>query len=128
MISNQNFSRLDAAAIPLDTEYERCNFARPAPDLGPPVVGIRLFPGDDTPRTFRQCNLVNCEPPPGSTLISCNTTLVEHGLLLETDTVSINGSVVAITTRTGSQIHGRYNGETEAYDYLPAPDVVEDKP
>lgn len=127
MISNKNFSGIDPAALPLDAEYERCNFSRAQADLGPPIVGIRLFPGDDTPRTFIQCNLVNCEPPPGSTLIRCNTALIEDGVLVETDTVLINGVVVATNNRTGKRIHGRYNGDTGAYQYLTTPDLIEDK-
>ena len=127
MIENRNFSNLDVAAIPLDTEYRRCNFSRFTADLGPPIVGTRLFPGDDTPRTFVECNLVNCEPPPGSTLVRCNTTLLERDHLIDTDSVTIDGNLVATVQRTGVRIHGRYNGDTESYDYLPAPDVVEDK-
>ena len=40
----------------------------------------RIIPGDDTPRTFIRCNLVNAIPPPGSTLISCNTSIIERNL------------------------------------------------
>lgn len=127
MIEGVNFSGVDLASIPLDAEYRNCNFARESADLGPPVVGARLFPGDDTPRTFVRCNLVNCEPPPGSTLIQCNTTLLEQGFVVETDTVTVDGVTVASITIEGVRIHGRYNGSTEAYEYLPSPLVVEDK-
>jgi hypothetical protein len=68
MISRKNFVDVDPTQIPVDTEYFQCNFMRTQPDeSGAQPVGHRLFPGDDTPRIFRECNLVNCEPPPNST-------------------------------------------------------------
>ena len=40
--------------------YENSNFTQP-------LAHTRIFPGDDTPRTFIRCNLKNCDLPPGST-------------------------------------------------------------
>jgi hypothetical protein len=77
MTEGRNFSGQVTPSI-IDTEYVRCNFSLPYPvDSGGGVlVGVRLFPGDDTPRTFTRCNLINCEPPPGSTVIDCLTSLI----------------------------------------------------
>ena len=108
MISEKNFSNMDPALIPVDTEYERCNFSRFQPELGPPVVGVRLFPGDDTPRTFIDCNLMNCEPPPGSTLIKCNTAIVTTGELGPTDELVVDGVVVHTTQYHDRTVHARY--------------------
>ena len=64
-IARKNFTNMDPAAIPVADEYIQCNFTQHVPDTsGAQPKGVRLFPGDDTPRIFRNCNLVNCEPPP----------------------------------------------------------------
>jgi len=121
VISEKNFHDMDPALIPVDTEYERCNFSRSQPDMSGPIVGVRLFPGDDTPRTFTDCNLFNCEPPPGSTLIRCNTWIAQTGQLAHTDELIVD-TVVLDTTQYHKQIrHGRYNPLTESYDYDGAP-------
>ena len=127
-ISKKNFSNMDPATIPVDSEYVKCNFARPAPDLsGADPVGVRLFPGDDTPRTFRECNLTNCEVPPGSTVIECNTSIVELELPDFDETITVDGVEVSRRTFTKSRIHGRYNPSTGSYDYEPAPIEVPER-
>lgn len=109
MIAEKNFSNQDPATIPVDTEYQRCNFSRSQPDTsGAEVVGVRLFPGDDTPRTFIDCNLFNCEPPPGSTLVRCNTWIVTTGELGPTDTLEIDGQVEHTTQYHDRTVHARY--------------------
>ena len=61
IIQNKNFVDIDPADIPKADEYYRCNFSRYQPVLdGATFKGHRLFPGDNTPRTFRSCNLINC--------------------------------------------------------------------
>lgn len=63
----------------IDSEYQNCNFSQAGSRRG--VDGwqsARIFPDDDTPRTFIECNLQNALPPPASTLIRCNTSIVEH--------------------------------------------------
>lgn len=78
MVKNKNFSNVDINSLPNDFEFENCNFSRFQPDLsGAQARGVRLWPGDDRPRIFRNCNLQNCEPPPGSTLDSCFTPIME---------------------------------------------------
>ena len=126
MISRQTFSWLDhpdVSTIPVDLEYDSCNFAREAPiDIGGGVMrGTRLFPGDDTPRTFTDCNLLNCEPPPGSILVDCNTHMSSPPVELVKDTVTLpNASVKSIKSRSTLH-HGRYDPKTESYIDNPAP-------
>jgi hypothetical protein len=121
-ISNKNFSRLDVADIPVDSEYVDCNFTRLQPDMsGAQPVGVRLFPGDDTPRTFIRCNLINCEPPPGSSVINCNTTISEYGVFDFEETITIDTVVVSTTTHEKQVVHGRYDPVAENYVYEVAP-------
>jgi len=116
----------DPADIPLADEYVRCNFSRKLPtDIGGGVMrGTRLFPGDDTPRTFRQCNLTNCEPPPGSTVIESNTHIVDPNSFNRADIVRVNGLEVGRRNFTDNIHYGRYNPSTESYDDNPAPVVT----
>lgn len=95
-VERKNFSGQATPSI-IDIEYQRCNFAQILPD--PNVVNdpneparVRLFPGDDTPRTFIRCNLVNCEVPPGSTVVKCNTSIVVPNRLIGSITVTVDGS------------------------------------
>ena len=126
MISKKNFTKTPVAEIPADTDYFQCNFARPAPiDVGAGVMrGTRLFPGDDTPRNFTRCNLVNCEPPPGSTLVECNTWIVENNVVTSTDRVRVNGGRNLLIDHHSHLTHGRFNPDTESYDDEPAPVVA----
>lgn len=122
MISNKNFSNADPTTLPADTEYENCNFTQRVPNTsGANPVGVRLWPGDDTPRTFTNCNMVNCEPPPGSTLVNCNTSVSEYDVFDRDETITVDGVVVSTRTFNKQVIHGKYNPETEAYEYLPTP-------
>ena len=94
MIENGNFRNL-LTPPEIDTVYERCAFAHDLPiDDDGVMIGNRLFPGDDTPRTFINCNLVNCETPPGSTLTNCNTTLAHNRKVVDTDSVIIDGESI----------------------------------
>ncbi len=85
----KNFSG-QAMPLVIDTEYRNCNFAQTLPDPNLPNK-VRIFPGDDIPRTFIRCNLVNCEVPPGSTVIKCNTSIVAHNMLIGSITITIDG-------------------------------------
>ena len=117
MISQKNFTKIPVAEIPVDTEYFQCNFAQAAPiDVLGKKRGTRLFPGDDTPRTFTRCNLVNCEPPPGSTLVDCNTWIVENNVVMSTDNVRVNGGPNLKIDHHSHLTHGRWNPDTESYD------------
>lgn len=97
MTERKNFSGQTTPSV-IDTVYQWCNFSQTLPD--PNVVNadvepdrVRIFPGDDTPRTFIECNLRNCEAPPGSTLIRCATSIAVNntrigGLVVTVDGVS----------------------------------------
>ena len=117
----KNFANQATPSI-IDTEYERCTFLHDQPiDVGGAVYeGVRIFPGDDTPRTFIDCNLINAKPPPGSTLTQCNTSVIQRSIPDFTESVTIDGYVITLQ-RYKDVRHGRYNGATEAYDYLPSP-------
>ena len=119
MTKNKNFSGQETPSI-IDTEYEGCNFSQPAPvDSGGGVmVGVRLFPGDDTPRTFTECNMVNCEPPPGSTLTNCNTTIRASSIVASSDTLTIDGVEATLETKV-DRIYGRL--KDGAYEYKDTP-------
>ena len=94
-IKDGNF-RNQATPSKIGLVYESCAFAHDLPvDDDGLMIGNRLFPGDDTPRTFINCNLVNCEPPPGSTLITTNTTIVENGKVVGSDDVTIDGETIS---------------------------------
>jgi hypothetical protein len=115
----KNFTNQDTPSI-VDTDYILCNFFHDQPiDVGGGVFeGVRLFPGDDTPRSFTQCNLVNCAVPPGSTVINCNTSIVETGLLGATETVTIDGQDVVIQHHK-NRVHGKWT--PTGYEYHPSP-------
>ena len=81
--------------------------------------GVRLFPGDDTPRTFISCNMVNCEPPPDSTQIGCNNAIVERDVVYSMDDlIEIDGEVIS-GTQLKDVCYGKY--ENGAYLYFPSP-------
>lgn len=124
-ISKKNFSGTDIASIPKADVYELCNFRRLSPNTaGPDPVGQRLFPGDDTPRTFRQCNLINCEVPPGSVIENCNTAIVDYDLPDVVDTITVNGTTVSTRQRFKNRIYGRFNPVTGNYEYKPTPEDI----
>ena len=122
MIEKLNFSNQTTPTI-LDSEYRNCTFCFDAPiDDDGTKKGNRLFPGDDEFsiedvifRTFVECNLVNCEPPPGAILIGCNTTLTEL-VVVDQDVVTIDGEDL-VTDIIEQHIYGRFNPKTETYEY-----------
>lgn len=124
IIRKKNFRAMALEEIPLADEYINCNFGRAQPDLtGPDAKGHRLFPGDDTPRVFRQCNLMNCEPPPGSTLDSCMTGIMETNVIYNTETVEIDGVIISTTDFVKNTVYGRIL-EDGTYEYKPTPEDV----
>lgn len=126
-ITGKNFSYKnfpDPATIPVADEYVFCNFMREAPlDVGGLKRGVRLFPGDDTPRIFSDCLLVNCEPPPNSTVVGGNTRMVEYDVVGDQDSVTIDGGTPIIITHHNMVTYGRYDAETQSYIDLPTPEV-----
>ncbi len=122
MIEWKNFTGMDIADIPIDTEYVHCNFARKScvDDAGI-KKGHRLFPGDDTPRTFTKCNMVNCEPPPGNTCTECNGAIFESAVIINTDTITIDSEIITLN-EYGNIVYGRYKGGI--YEYKSTPTVI----
>ena len=126
MIFQKNFSNFDPADIPVDTEYVQCNFSQTVPVAGVNPTGVVLFPGySGPPMTFRQCNLVNCEPPSGSVVENCNTSISEYGVFDRDETITVDSVVVNTKTFTKQVIHGKYNPATESYDYVTPIEVPE---
>ena len=124
MTEGKNFSGQPTPSI-IDTEYRRCNFSQPAPiDVAGRKRGVRLFPGDDTLRTFVQCNLMNYEPPPGSTVTDCLTVVKEVRVVTSTDTITIDGESETIQYHR-HRVHGRYDPATGGYIDLPTPEETE---
>ena len=110
MVKLKNFSGLTTPPPPYDTEteFEQCNFTQPAPDTsGANPVGVRLWPGNDTARTFFRCNLLNCEPPPGSTVTKCLTAMKSFGLLGTLETVEIDTVVLDSYQNRFNRVHGQ---------------------
>lgn len=109
IIRQKNFVNMDPSLIPKADEYEDCNFARSQPDTsGPEVVGVRLWPGDDTPRVFTNCNLMNCEVPPGSRIVNCNTWIVETRVPAFSEDVVVDNVTVATEQFHDRTVHARY--------------------
>ena len=116
-IKDGNF-RNQATPSKIGLVYESCVFAHSLPvDDNGVMIGNRLFPGDDTPRTFIGCNLVNCETPPGSTLTRCNTTVVHNGKIVDTDSVIIDGESIDSDV-IENWIYGKYQADG-SYFYHP---------
>lgn len=107
MTENKNF-RGQATPSIIDTEYRNCNFSTMnCLTIGGKKVGMRLFPGDDTSRTFISCNLVNCEPPPGSVLIGCNTAIKESCVEVSSEELKIDGDTIEVKDYANI-CYGRY--------------------
>ena len=114
MIAFKDFSGLAIADIPADTEYRHCTFSRPAPldDGQGGKVGHQLFPGDSTPRTFRNCIMANCVPPAGANVVDCNLVLAEYLIPTTVDEVVVDGVVVSRWQHYDAVIYGRTDPAT----------------
>ena len=126
MVRNYSFVGVVTPSV-IDTEYDHCNFAQPAPlNVGGLRRGVRLFPGDDTPRTFTQCNLVNCELPPGSTVIGGVYSMVEYNQVTGTETVTVDGVVIESIDSHSHFTYGIRNPDGTYTDYSsPKEEVVD---
>lgn len=120
MIIGKNY-RDQLTPSDIDAEYKDCVFVQSQPiEVNGLMVGVRIFPNDDTPRTFTNCNMVNCEPPPNSTIVKCNTTIVVRGVTVVTDTIELEGETLEVT-KLCDYIHGRYDAENGEYVYKDTP-------
>ena len=120
----ESFVDVDPFSLPDDVEFIECNFMRTAPDKsGADPVGTRLWPGDDTPRTFIKCNLINCEPPPASNLVRCNTFVVEYGVPdpANDDVVFVDGIEVGRRRHFKRILYGRWNNDLQEFQHLATP-------
>lgn len=120
----KNFTKDGPTPSIIDTEYERCNFGQPQPvDMGGGVfTGVRLFPGDNTARTFTRCNLINCEVPPGSTVVNSNTAIIRRDLVKVTDTVVVDGESFD-RVRKINRVQGRWT--PGGYEHKSTPEEYE---
>lgn len=131
MVEDRPFDNLDVPPAPYDTETEfvRCTFRQDQPNATN-TGGRRLWPGDDTPRTFTDCNLVNCELPPGSTVTRCNTALIES--LLEPVLIEYGPGQTVEMLYTRRRHHGRVNPTTLQVELVSPPNdlgvVLEEQP
>ena len=119
-------STFDITDLPLlsDRHFSECNFVhrQPVDSGGGIMIGTRLFPAETTGITFDNCNLINCEPPPGSTVNGGNVAIIVYNVITASDTVTVDGEVITLDTHSNF-VHGRYwNG---AYEYRPTPEQVE---
>ena len=121
-IRNKNFCNIPIADIPADIEYIDCNLRQQQPVTvdGEPV-GVELFPGDDTPRTFTRCGLRNCKVPPGSTINGGHIPIVEIGLVISSEDIIIDGVVVDTIEEKVNRNHGYYDKNTLVAFYRDTP-------
>ena len=113
----KNFSGQVTPSI-IDTEYENCNFAQPTPvDTAGVMTGVILFPGDNTPRTFTDCNMTNCEPPPGST-VSGKCVIKEFQKHVSSEYVTVDGIALELKQYAHVSYGWFVDGE---YVYRPVP-------
>ncbi len=119
MIKKRLFVNQDTPSI-IDTEYQRCNFGHTDPFWdGSKWIGNRLFPGDNTSRTFIQCNLINCEPPPGSTILRCNCAIIRPEVLQgSSPDIVIDGEPIMID-HFKRIVYGKWT--PQGYLYYPTP-------
>jgi len=100
---------------PMQDTYEgfAFSFLRPDYDAEGNKVAHRIIPDDDTPITFIDCNLTNACPPPGSTLINCNTTITR----IERRTKLGDGTDRGDESDRFDLIYGRTNPDTLVPEY-----------
>lgn len=109
----------------LDRTFQRCNFTHKIPvDVAGKKRGVRLFPGDDRPHTFTECNLCNCEPPPGSTVTGCLTVVKEFALESGTERITVDGQSIPLVHHI-DRIHGGFDPATGGYIDKPTPEDIE---
>lgn len=125
MIEEGNFIGNADPDVGGETEFLHCNFAQRVPVDNGNMEGVRLFPSvsDGSAYVFTECNLVNCEPPPGAKINNCLTIIKSFKLPGTPDTLTIDGQTITITGRL-NRVYGKY---TEAgYVYFPPRDTVVD--
>lgn len=118
MIENKGYSNPAPDEVPKDSEYRSCLIKFDAPDTsGASPAGKELWPGDNTPRTFIDCNLINVAPPPGSTLIRTNATVAEYGIPAGSDTLTVDGALIHTTNYIVNRTYGRYDDSANYVEF-----------
>lgn len=122
MVEGKNFSN-QIVPRTVDIEYRDCNFSHSncLTVLGQ-KVGVRIFPDDDTPRTFIDCNMTNCEPPPESSMINSYSTITERMVISNTDIVQIDTEQIEVHYYV-DRIYGHYHEGIYTYHSIPI-DIV----
>lgn len=118
IITGKNFiGQIDP---PKADEYRKCNFSQLVPVNNAGLRrGVRLWPADDTPRIFVDCNMVNAEPPPGSTITRGNNWITEYNVLTPADTVTVDGQPL-IVEHHSNFTYAKLNPDL-TYTDLPSP-------
>jgi hypothetical protein len=128
MIQGKNFARRSTfTGDDVDTEYRNCNFSQAAPVDG--VGGKEGVPlsFEGNALKFVECNLMNAQPPAGSIIERCNTTIQEFGIEIDSETVTIDGEDITVP-QLANRIHGSLDPETLEPIYKPTPvDVLIDE-
>lgn len=123
MIKGRNFSDQITPSV-VDVEYQDCNFMQNnCIDVAGEKRAVRIFPGDDTSRIFIDCNMTNCEPPPGSVVKKADGTLtggtiIERMIIAATDTVEIDGEVIVVN-EYADRIYGSLYEGVYSYHVVP---------
>ena len=118
MVKDKNFSNQIIPRI-IDIEYRDCNFSHSdCIEVLGQKVGVRIFPDDDTPRTFIGCNMRNCEPPPGSSMINSYSTIIERIAIVNTEILQIDAEQIEVNDYA-DKIHGFYYEGTYTYHSIP---------
>lgn len=123
MTKGKNFSNQVTPEIE-DTEYQDCNFMQnDCIEVAGKKQGVRIFPSDNTPRTFIDCNMTNCEPPPGSIVKKSNGnitggTIIERMVIVTTDTIEIDGEIIVVN-EYADRIHGSLCEGVYSYHVVP---------
>jgi hypothetical protein len=129
VIMGKNYSGMTTPTVTA-LEYRNCNFSQTAPVLDKGKwVGVRLWPGDDTPRIFIECNLTNAVPPTSSTLTRCNTTLRRSQVATGTTETLVVDSKNVFIPIFADIIYGHTNPVTLKAEYKPSPlEILADPP
>ena len=124
-IYQQNFSHQIEPEVGKETEFVECNFTQEQPVLDEKtgkMRGLRIFPNDDTPRTFIRCNMCNCEVPPGSTVEKCNTAIFEREVEDGVKEITVGTDTIEVANKF-SRHWGMYDPKTLEIQYLEEPHI-----
>jgi len=128
-VRHQNYSGKLTPDV-IDVRYEHCNFSQPQPaESGGKKIGVRIFPLDNTSRIFADCNLNNCELPPGSIKEGrCTQKVIERGVVKTTSLITVNAKLMGGVKEYVNVLYGKYDHNNKI-QYLPIPrEMMTDPP